>query len=324
MGTHFERNFQYDWLLCSRDGFTIFEVARSKNPDNPLSTVLNKLSDKATNHITTLQFIVSSVLYGHGFLSDEDKQNILFHCIRLIIIFPNSTIDGIRSQIGENKDRILKSNFGQWGHIQLLVPNTNIYDPDVQIVLFDIDNQLNLVESSKTISEIFDPKNIDLLEPAIQNHLSYIAALLSFSYLMRFNKSDDNFLYSESSEPMHVDRKYAAEEGLRNSRNKTYLNIILSPQQHRILSENRKFLFIIGEPGTGKTALLLAKACSTVLHDQTIEFAFFCLPGEKTELVEFIKSFVENHACREILANKFRVIDMKSLASATHHSDKHG
>ena len=89
-------------------------------------------------------------------------------------------------------------------------------------------------------------------------------------------------------------------------------NLALSPQQLEILQEDPKILIVRGEPGCGKTILLLGKALEAAL-DENVDHIYFCTPENKDDLKKYVANFITQENFKDFYERKFSFLTNKNL-----------
>ena len=86
-------------------------------------------------------------------------------------------------------------------------------------------------------------------------------------------------------------------------------SVILSPQQHSILNKNEPFVFLRGEPGMGKTLLLLAKALFEALNPA--DNVIFVIPKQNSKLTELLKQLCGRMGLSSL--SNFQIVELKEF-----------
>ena len=86
-------------------------------------------------------------------------------------------------------------------------------------------------------------------------------------------------------------------------------SVILSPQQHSILNKNEPFVFLRGEPGTGKTLLLLAKALLDALNPANN--VIYVIPKQNSKLTELLQQFCGRMGLSSL--SNFQIVELKEF-----------
>ena len=153
---------------------------------------------------------------------------------------------------------------------------------------------------------------------------SDVAALLALSFFVNEKLEIEEFAKS----PLTTDEKFLDDQQkfIKKESESQFLflkqlNITLSPQQHRILTQNKKLLLLVGEPGAGKTVLLLAKAF-VAAKDPSVESIFYYAPSVKTALKEDVLKFVQYPEHEELFSKKFKYLSDKELFNLENKSFK--
>ena len=154
---------------------------------------------------------------------------------------------------------------------------------------------------------------------------SNVAALLALSFFVNEKLEIEEF----AKLPLTTDEKFLNDQQkfIKKESESQFLflkqlNITLSPQQHRILTQNKKLLLLVGEPGAGKTVLLLAKAF-VAATDPSIESIFYYAPAVKTALKEDVLKFVQYPEYEELFSKKFKYLSDEELFNLESKSFRH-
>ena len=301
-------------------------MGRSSNPSLPISTVLNKLSDdKSLQKKCTMEKIVYLFLRGISNLPDAELKQIAVKSVRLVIVFTNTTRAAVQACIDLKKKSLEKLKILRNNQISIMTAeNADILSNaagNPYLSLFELNSDLQLEASGLSTDDLFSPEVAPDLNLSEENFklIKYIVSILSFSYLLSLNNSQANCAIDPPLDcPLSVDNRF-----LKQTKNVTpgtsHLNIILSPQQHRLLDENPDNVFLVGEPGTGKTAVLLAKAFYAALHEDDVEHVIISFPSEKTDFKEFIINFSETQEIPHEAKRKLKFLTLEDLSHIVEH-----
>ena len=328
---NFSLNFEFDWILCANDKLVVFEGGRSDNVSTPSNTVSRKLTQIFDKLLPKFQYFVVSFLKSIEMESNL-IENFLQNHLQFIAYFSNISDDKIRSFLmGLNKED--KEN------LQFRIVNETLYSMPRNItsqvlimvcgdgeksqkqlpVLYNlqpVDNGTGwtLVPSSITANDIFrckkssqtssDISGISIGDCRPVHEVHYISGLLTCGFLIQ------NFRQAEVSQPLPSwDLKVKAKTSRKGDYlSKLHPDLTLSPQQKRILEENRKFLMLLGEPGCGKTSLLLARALNAA-EDPNVETVFFPIPKTKIAMKIWLEKFLSSSTSVN-LKKKLKLVDL--------------
>ena len=327
--------FEIDWLYLGAQKLVAFEIGQSENPDNPISAIDNKIKQSLTRTVPHMQLILYSIFQwycqngpGDPMLSNFEQVLELFQCIVYITNVPfekfKLRIDEFtefaeeQRRAGKVPTKRMKKSSNEL--FQLLTNNKQQLSRFVKFLFVEETSktgpQLNLV----WINENFEIKSADYSvenlfqfdKKAAENEfLKYASALISFSALSAI-KLDDTIKRDDT--PLDLDRKYMNASKNYTNKNKDTCDsaanrLILSPQQHGILSnKKKKYLLITGQPGTGKSTLLLAKSEQMAL-DETVKKIFFLYGRSRRLYGKYIKKCIDKNGSNELKA-KLEIADL--------------
>ena len=327
--------FEIDWLYLGAQKLVAFEIGQSENPDNPISAIDNKIKQSLTRTVPHMQLILYSIFQWYcqngsedPMLSNFEQVLELFQCIVCITNVPfekfKLRIDEFtefaeeQRRAGKVPTKRMKKSSNEL--FQLLTNNKQQLSRFVKFLFVEETSktgpQLNLV----WINENFEIKSADYSvenlfqfdkNAAENKFLKYASALISFSALSAI-KLDDTIKRHDT--PLDLDRKYMNASKNYTNKNKSTCDpaanrLILSPQQHGILSDkDKKHLLITGQPGTGKSTLLLAKSEQMAL-DETVKKIFFLYGRSRRLYGKYIRKCVDKNGSKELKA-KLEIADM--------------
>ena len=345
-------NFEIDWLYLGKEHIVAFEVGLSENPEKAKqSSVSNKLKQSLTKIIPQMQLILCSFW---GLYSKNDTTSIgdlLKNTLKVVVCLPNIKNDIFQAQITSIKEEVTKigettcpselailveKNWAQVSdYLSFLVCNSSSED----LVWLRINDQFIVVNCDSTIDELFDKQNdstesvlcqFDDVEIGLEDSRStlkhtfihYLSACFACAALsMSAFISDQNMRIEKTA--LDVDERY--KESLKmwriehlggDSDDHPQFNFVLSPQQHRILlDQNNTHLILTGQPGTGKTLLLLAK-CEQLASLKDIHRVFYFYDEDKSLFRKHLDSLVESNCSQELKSKLIvdGVADFKSIS----------
>ena len=333
----FNCRFEIDWLYCGDELILAFEIGRTNNPTNPLCTIYNKF-EQVLNKLMPTMFLVLTVLHKSiqkFSLVTETNQNFwlfVYKTFKFVLFLPNISSDVFTQIVSDLKNKEKLKKFPILNRLKnviskaaseklenlLILTLDDPYTPNCRTKNFKIDQNLNLEESQKTVQDLIKHGHFNRQTNEQNSVIQYISGLLAFSCLI-----EKDLLPSEKENwarnyvtpvPTFYEQKLNAITKTEDSK-KELLDVILSPQQHRILQENRRRVLIVGEPGSGKSALLLARA-KQAAQDNKIQHILFSTPAGKTEYRELVHSYV-NKPGNELLKSKFCFISVEDLADSS-------
>ena len=320
-------SFEFDWIYFSPERVAIVEVAMCDKLNKPKEMIKRKIK-QILNHTVTLKLIVWNVLNRRETISMRNElfDRFFQQKFTFIVFFANidngklsnwleGALANLKNSFSEEKSTfshfVKKSNciffVGQADSFNKNEPPFYKYDNATEkMVSSPIENYPEMEENNRFFIE--DIMGVFALGYFCQKHSELIIngeqspAPLAIRYrncqrefldkFQRFRKDDQKF------DPSFIDK----------------LDVILSPQQFGILFANPKILFCMGESGSGKTELLLAKALQSALDDD-VDRVYFCIPSKKGErersLWTFVKQFRDRHSNE--FDNKFEIISYKTL-----------
>ena len=320
--------FETDWLYIGKDTIVAVEIGLSdpeaKSNYSFYQTVKNKLIQVLERTIPHLQSIIYNLTKS---LDDENKDNvieIITKRLQVVVVLPNITaaqfqeaLENLKEELHNTQSKLsklLKYNEKFWSQGLFFAPQFGSY-------FFSIDKNLNpyLISQTGTDSSTSDvyshlfselsPERIsDFGSSKTENESQLfrdISALIVLSSL--------NFMkfWPDEKEDRDVDKRYQKSFSIWKSKqdNLTYNgnDFILSPEQHRILANDKLTrLLISGEPGSGKTSLLLAK-CRLLAEHNEVQVIFFVVRKTKKQFLEFLRTMIKDHGS-ETLRRKLVIL----------------
>ena len=329
--------FETDWLYIGNEKIIVIEIGLSdtkqQTKNSNCSTISNKITQVLERTIPHFQAILFSLFTASEKQKTEKEIDFIMRVFQVVILLPNITF----SQFQEAVDK-LKTKQGQSKLFNLLEFNEQFWSTNLFIVLqqdeqseyiFRIDKNLalcsikrratsdllgclestnwanleskdSMLSKTNSFSDLFSSKSSSQSEIFRE-----ISALITLSSLNAIELSQDKLSNRD------VDERYR--KSFKNWKpkqsNLTYTgqDFILSPEQHRILSNaDLSFLLISGEPGSGKTSLLLAK-CQMLAEDDDVKIIYFLVNHRKVSFLDFLKRIIDKNGS-DLLKNKMIII----------------
>ena len=273
--------------------------------------------NKVSTQVATLKLILYSFMKQTQQMDDQDEEYLRMFIeskARVVTFFSNVSKDAFLSVLEDKKLRQTVKKHQSVFSSQFLLCFGKVEDEENRKVLelFKLKNDCTLVQASINVESLF---GATMANEKMSSVVKYMSSLLCFSVLMNFSNIGSQVIPDR-------DRRYLDSLD-RKARSKYahFLDIILTPEQHNVLMSDAKRLCIMGEPGVGKTSVLLAKACSAAL-DARFEAIYFCVPESKTEIRDFLSSFANSQKVRHLLKEKFHVYSMEEFSELSHQSQE--
>ena len=320
----FQEEFQFDWLYVSHDQLIVFEIGRSKKLDSPASSIQNKLVQVFTNILPKLQFKVWWFLKHLAIKETMDDtefesmvKEFLDHHVKVFVYLPNISLKSFKKTLPESWEKagISQSSSLSWNQVRFLVEPSEPCKKLPEFLKLEKTpggSSLSVTElDSETLKTFLQchskqpsPKSSkDSLK--FEEYLESIASLCAMGYFL-----DRGEIANYVQDPLTVDQRFKEDqisflgkEKLLKGKNLVQLNLTLSPQQIQILERNKKLVLLVGEPGTGKTVELQARAF-LASQDPEVSYIYFFSPEVKTSLREKVDEFVNFPEYRENFAAK--------------------
>ena len=321
----FSHNFEIDWILCGKERIFGFEVGRSDNAADPKKAIERKLEGVLCRIFPKFQYILVSFLKNFRMTSTEIKKFSEDH-FGFVIYFPNIPKSTINSFFNENNSSVTKtkrllSSMSQsvLSQIYVMANENEIFSSTVpnlyqfvceeeiwglklaHLAIGDIFGCKNDSTLMDPLQLFYEPSGKEIAETRIIHEVHYLSGLLTFGFLVKtFSIHNDD--------PSRLTSSACSVE----TKRRTQSDLILSPQQRRILKENKRFLLLLGEPGCGKTSLLLARALDAS-EDPDIESIYFFIPETKSSFIRWIKKFIKE-SNSQALKDKIHIMESFNIS----------
>ena len=303
-------DFQFDWLYLGKDCFVVFEVGLGDHDKiDRYSAINNKIMQCITKIIPQFSFLIHTLLQNLDNCAISFKDFVEQH-FKVVVFLPNTTLEQFKNfcQKLKSKNKKLKQTaefYCRNAHAFNSIVFMLVDESDLQLPMqtYQIDSDMNVMKAvDKYVESLFEKPG-----ETINKQLRYISSVIALSSLMAVSNgtaSPQNDLHdlsyvSRNEQPLEVDERYLETFPVwaKNSSNakfvSTGINFILSPEQHRILSNpNKPLLMVYGQPGTGKTSLLLAKFQQMAERDDISE-VYFTYPEGKTAFKRWLDNLME-------------------------------
>ena len=309
------QQFEIDWLYLGSQHIVAIEVGMSQNSQQPKTAIQNKLKQLLEKTIPQAQMILYS--FSKSFQENKEQNfeepiDLIKECLKFVMFLPDVKISTFVRDF-EIICRDLENLMKHQNKKHLCTCLFFLVEDD------KISSNLRLVG----LSEQFELINCDYMLPQFFNHeiaaenrlFKYFCSLLSFSSLKSVNidsralEVDQRFFASWKK--WFQKRKENDSSGeLLTRRYEICSNLILSPQQYRILFDSKKtHLIITGQPGSGKTTLLLAK-CEELTYSESLEKIYFIYSEEKILFKKYLKKAL-GKCCSRRLENEITLVGLQ-------------
>ena len=321
--------FETDWLYLGRDTIVAIEIGlcdtntQSNNPCN--QTVRNKLIQVLERTVPHFQSILYSLINS---IDNENKDGAIGVCTKrfqVVVVFPNISFAQFQNALeclkkdtdnGQCKLFALNNYNETFWHRNLffaLQPGADfLYKIDQNLTPTPIWQTLSNLLASETVfqSNCFDDCTSNDTASSSEStrqllEFQYVSALITLSSL--------NFIdfWPDDPKDRDLDKKYRKTFCNWKSKqdNLTYngTDFILSPEQHRILANDKlAHLLITGEPGSGKTSLLLAK-CQMLAEENQVQKILYLVRSTKTSFLKMLHTMIKQHGS-ELLKQKIEIV----------------
>ncbi|XP_075255707.1 uncharacterized protein LOC142348295 [Convolutriloba macropyga] len=324
------QNFEIDWLYLGNGKIVVFEVGMSENPEEPKRPIQNKISQCITKIIPQMQLILYSFWAPYQQKIDSERKNFdqfLEDNLRVIIFLPEvgyrafaREIESIGATLNNYSHLSKKQRADdfiidlQRNRLQVTKWLTFLVGGDKacdELKLFRITDDFNVAESLHSIDEVF--QNSSSLEDSLSTYACSLFSVAGLNVVQLENGHVDK-------NALDVDQRYLPffarwfnkkvniknEPDLTDTDKKANFNLVLSPQQHRILSDSSKsHLIVSGQPGSGKTTLILAK-CEQMAELDSVEEIFFLYDKDKRLFRNYLDRLIKSN-CSQIMNRKMTI-----------------
>ena len=301
-------SFEFDWVYFSPESVTLIEVTTNEKVKNKRDFIMDKIL-QMRKQITELKSIVYNILFRDKsgvFDGNFSFQKFFDERFKCVIFFANIP----HKALSLNLETILNEVETESNLESLLFAGTKEFADDLQTLYLYDTTKGKLSTSSLNSESGFSELIEDVLGVFT---LGYFCESKGYKTSHMHSKCD---MFPEQELPMTVKYKKCQKKFFRRFQNLhgnkqslcfiDYFDTPLSTQQLGILLTNPKFLCCIGDAGTGKTTLLLAKALMCAL-DSSVERIHFFVPFDNWLLRKIITGYRERYS--DIIHSKFQLQD---------------
>ena len=300
--------FEFDWTYVGQFNLVLFEISWADNPKSPIRCISNKINQAITKYIPFSDIILSTLVNAMPEQLFENTQKteyfkILTKRTKIVVGFPLVDRPSSLGEIWLEVVKLIRDHqqyFQSCNEEKILLLFENVPN------LYYIDKNLELREYEQNLFQLlFTPVSAEETK-----RMKFIQRFLTLSCLnlhceiteqrREFCSVEERFLDCDES----VDSKQSLSKN-------GCLNFFISPQQQKILRTNEQFVVLAGQPGCGKTSLLLSKAEIEAQND-AIENIVLFIPKAKKPFKRFIDDIV-NKTGSEKLKEKFKLEELEDL-----------
>ena len=314
-------DFEFDWLLFTQSKLFLFEVRCGCENNNFGKAISDKLNQVFTRHIPSMHIIMWHLM---DHLRKTDKlsgleenyfQNFFQERFSVIVFVVGVSTEFLKNSLAKvitnktglnfNFDEISNLSFQS---IYFVGQDSNTSEASHFLRVWrDRNNKISVSEDQN--SPIQTSRD-DLAGPE-QSTVQILAGMFALGY--RIDRSENGHASTLDEKLLPQQRNYFGKLEKRNELDHNFIEIskffsvVLSPQQFQILRSPEQRLILAGEPGTGKTILLLIKALDA-LWKKEVGDVYFCTPESKVELRKYVKGFTELEKQAEFFVEKFHFL----------------
>ena len=285
--------FEFDWTYAGNSGIFPFEISYPEIPEQPIRCVANKLNQAVEKYLPFSDLVILSLFNAMPieFFQDTEKDKNLQHFLKeklkIIVGIPLLQISNLQDEhvwnqilnaVGKRQKYYL-SSCSQPKVLLLFEDYPNLYY---------IDNNLKLQAYEQNLAQVlFTPVTAEETE-----RMKFIQRFLTLSCLnLHCELTEQRREFCSVEERLwNSDESVDSKQSL--SKNGC-LNFFISPQQQKILRMNKQFVVLAGQPGCGKTSLLLSKAEKEAENDD-IDWIYFLTPKDKVPFIKYIEETVSS------------------------------
>ena len=304
-------NFEFDWLFWHQSRVVLFEVGMRETKNNHQQLTDDKISDIIRDklNMTRKQYlpVLKVLFYSIGGFRNKNEmfESWLFGCLSVVLFLANVDHKRLRNKVEEYiKSRMQSGDFTDQEKTSLSFIHFagDTLDDSMNKGIFykyDVDRMRVIEVRSTDLVAQREERNGEIEASKFEE----IMGTFALSY---FCTDGSNIIGNFKQGPgsllerfIDAQKKFIEKvHGIQHlKKDLLKLDVLLSPQQFRILLEDRKFLRCVGEAGSGKTELLLSKALISSLRDD-VERIIFWVPRQVSPDAPLIK-IVENYKERK-------------------------
>ena len=290
------QQFEIDWLYLGSGHIVVFEVGMSENPDHPRSALGNKIRQCFTTLLPQMQLILYSIWVPYKQKSKTKTQqefsSLVEDLLKIVIFIP-----GLSECTLVNELTVIKNACkGHQNLLKWLFFLVESEESSQNLILVRFNNDFEVINCETTLDQIFQGS---IAAPEKDSFLNYFQSVICAASLNAVLEQKDS---SHNNTALDIDRRYIRlfKNWLQNQQKSSEKKLtvgtdfvfVLSPQQHRILHEGNSHLLITGEPGSGKTALLLAM-CEKIAVNEDVNEILFVYDEAKTLFEKYLTRMLD-------------------------------
>ena len=290
------QQFEIDWLYLGSRQIVVFEVGMSEKPDQPRSALSNKIRQCFTTLLPQMQLILYSIWVPYKRRSKRKTQQtfsaLVEDLLKIVIFIPGLSECKLVSELNVIKNACKDhQNLLKW---MAFLVESGESSRNLKLVRFN--NDFEVINCETTLNQIFQGSIGASEKDSFLNYFQSVICAASLNAVLEQKDANHN------NTALDIDRRYIRlfKNWLQINRNpaKKKLTVgtdfvfVLSPQQHRILHEVKSHLIITGEPGSGKTALLLAM-CEKIAINKDVNEILFVYDERKTLFEKYLTRMLD-------------------------------